>query len=84
MGKHYALHAIIRHVFCHRRVSFNHVAPEIVATAFDRQGAAGIPDPFVERRGRIFAQPDDEEFGDFVVVDGVGVWGIDDPQITGF
>jgi hypothetical protein len=49
--------------------------------SLDRQRPPRIPDPFVERLGRVFAQPGDEELGDFVVVHRVGVGRIGDPKL---
>ena len=60
----------------------HHVAAELLVLALDREIAMRVPGPLVEWRRRVLAQPSDEEFGDLVVVDRVGVGRIGDEHIV--
>ena len=45
--------------------------------------AAGIAAPFGEKFGELLVIPSEEEVSEFVVVDGIGVGRVGDPEVAG-
>ena len=82
VGEHHHLQAVVGHVAGHGGIGGHHVAAELLVLALDGEIATRVPGPLVERRRRILAQPGDEEFGDFVIVDRVGIRRIGDKNVA--
>ena len=81
MGEHDDLEAVVRHVFGEVLVSVHHALAEFLAGAADGERTLAIRVPVGEEFGQMLFVPGQEELGEFVIVDGVGVGGVGEPDV---
>ena len=83
MGEHDDLKPVVRHMVCHGFVCLHHPLAEILAITLDGKGTSRVPSPVMEWFWRIFSQPCDKEFGDFLIAHGISIRRVSDPIVCG-
>jgi hypothetical protein len=83
MGEHDELQAVVGHVLCQTPVAVHHCQAKVFIRSLDSQGALAVGIPLRKKDGQTLFIPGQEEFGEFLVIDGIGIRGIGDPEIGG-
>ena len=83
VGEHDELQAVVGHVLGQTAIALHHGDPEVFIRPLDGQGALAVGVPLGKEDGQALFIPGQKEFGEFLVIDGVGVRGIGDPEIGG-
>jgi hypothetical protein len=78
------LQTVVRHVAGEVFVDFHHRTAEVFAIATHGEFGTSIGGPFGESFGELLVIPSEEEVGEFVVVDGVSVGRVGEPDVAGF
>lgn len=84
MGELHHLDAIIRHMLGKIPVYLNHGTPKFFAVATHGKLSSGIASPFGKYIGEPLFMPGQEKVAEFMIVDGVCVGRISNPDVAGF
>lgn len=84
MGELHHLETVVRHVASEIAIDLDHGMAEVVAVTPHREFGAGVWRPLRKGLREGFIIPGEKEITQFVVVHGIGIRWIGDPEIAGF